>query len=98
MTAQLEERDKPHETTEETDVNMAEMVEMATKVTGATETDAMETDTTETDATETDAMETDATETDAMETDAMDKRETDVLTIHLVTSNDLRDLPPSARR
>jgi hypothetical protein len=93
MTAQLEERDKLHETTEETDVTLAEMVEMATKVTGAPETDTMETDTTETDATE-----TDATETDAMETDATDKRETDVLKIHLVTSNDLRDLPPSARR
>jgi len=71
MTAQLEERDKLHETTEETDMTVVKTVEMVMK-----ETDAM----------------------DAMETDATDKMETDVLTIHLVTSNDLQDLPPSAWR
>jgi len=38
----------------------------------------------------------DTKETDA--TDAMDAKETDTLTIPLVTSNDLRGLPPSARR
>jgi len=56
------------------------------------ETDAKETDTT--DGKETDV--TDAKETDAI--DATDAKETNTLTIPLVTSNDLRDLPPSARR
>ena len=46
------------------------------------------------DAKETDA--TDAKETD--ETDATDAKEMDALTIPLATSNDLRGLPPSARR
>jgi len=36
--------------------------------------------------------------TDAKETDMMDAKETDTLTIPLVTSNDLQGLPPSARR
>jgi len=51
----------------------------------------------ETIAKETDAMdatEMDATETDATEVTEMDMTGTDTLTIHLVTSNDLRGLPP----
>jgi len=39
---------------------------------------------------------TDAKETDA--TDATDAKEMDALTLPLATSNDLRGLPPSARR
>jgi len=46
----------------------------------------------------TDLMETDATETDATDVMETDATGTDALTIHLVTSNDLRGLPPSARR
>jgi len=42
------------------------------------------------------AKETDAT--DAKETDTTDAKETHTLIIPLVTSNDLRDLPPSAQR
>jgi len=64
MTAWPEERDRPYETAEETDV--------------------------------TDAKETDVT--DAKETDATDATETDAITTPLATSNDLRGLPPSARR
>jgi len=53
---------------------------------------AEETD--EMDAKETDAM--DAKETDV--TDVTDAKEMDTLTTRLATSNDLRGLPPSARR
>jgi len=42
------------------------------------------------------AEETD--EMDVKEMDATDTKETDALTIPLATSNDLRGLPPSARR
>jgi len=74
MTAQLEERDRQYETTEETDATIVEMVEMEEPIMQEMHT------------------------MDAKETDVMDGTITGVLTIPLVTSNNLQGLPPSARR
>jgi len=86
MTAMLEEKNRPYETAEETDATDAK----ETDVTDVKETNA----THATHAKEMDAM--DVKETDTM--NVMDTKETYTLTIPLVTSNDLRGLPPSAWR
>jgi len=88
MTAQPEERDRLYRIAKESDVIRRNLEEMDR--TDATDrTDAA-------DVMELDA--TDATESDAMETDAMETTQTDIRTTPPVTSNDLRGLPPSARR
>jgi len=71
MTALLEERDRPYETTEETDVTMVETEE--TEETITEETDATVVETVEMEEAITQEMITE-------ETHAMDATETDVLT------------------
>jgi len=88
MTARPEERERLYGIAKESDVIRTDVEEMD-------KTDAMD----RTDAT--DMMEldaTDASESDATETDATETTQTDVRTTPPVTSNDLRGLPPSARR
>jgi len=82
MTAWPEERDRLNRIAEESDVIRTDMEEMDR----TDATNVMELDTM-------DAMESDATEMDATET-----MQTDIRTTPPVTSNDLRSLPPSARR
>jgi len=82
MTARPEERDRLYRIAEESDMIRTDMEEMDR----TDATDVMELDVT-------DAMESDVTEMDVTETTQMDVRTTPP-----VISNDLRGLPPSARR
>jgi len=88
MTAWPEDRDRLYGIDEESDLIRTDVEEMG-RMDATDRTDAM------------DMMELDTTgvtESDATETDATETTQTDVRRTPPVTSNDLRGLPPSARR